>query len=97
MDVKHTAFSAVARTPHVLQAVMIALDPTQNAKLPRDMLLESCIQAPVLLACYERKKSNTRLSLINKQKQTMYHYFMIPSYKFGKSHWSPGDNSNFSH
>ena len=24
---------------------MIALDPTQNAKLPRDMLLESCLQA----------------------------------------------------
>ena len=29
----------------VKQAVMIALDPTQNAKLPRDMLLESCLQA----------------------------------------------------
>jgi|Cyp1metagenome_2_1107374.scaffolds.fasta_scaffold08465_14 transcription antitermination factor NusG len=61
MHVKDTAFSAVARTPHVLQAVMIALDPTQNAKLPRDVLLESCIQAPVLLACYERKFTNTCL------------------------------------
>lgn len=28
-----------------MQAVTIALDPTQNAKLPRDMLVESCIQA----------------------------------------------------
>ena len=41
-----TAFSACAHPSW--QAVMIALDPTQNAKLPRDVLLESCIQALVL-------------------------------------------------
>ena len=28
---------------------MIALDPAQNAKLPRDMLLESCLQASFFL------------------------------------------------
>ena len=36
----------------VKQAVMIALDPTQNVKLPRDMLLESCLQ---ILGSYRRR------------------------------------------
>lgn len=31
---------------------MIALDPTQNVKLPRDMLLESCLQ---ILGSYRRR------------------------------------------
>eukprot|EP00913_Durusdinium_trenchii_P018268 g17163.t1 len=34
------------------QAAMIALDPAQNAKLPRDMLLESCLQ---ILASFRRR------------------------------------------
>ncbi|CAJ1329895.1 unnamed protein product, partial [Effrenium voratum] len=45
----------------VKQAVIIALDPTQNPKLPRDMLLESCLQ---ILTTYRRRC----VDLPNKQK-----------------------------
>ena len=81
---------------------MIALDPTQNAKLPRDVLLESCIQALVLPVngncprhVYDILWYTIRIYKIELW-STMYFttlwYFMI-SYmpeEFGKYNLSPG-------
>lgn len=61
----------------VKQAVMIALDPTQNAKLPRDMLLESCIQ---ILTSYRRRCLDYNTNSVKKTLVTCRQLHLMPLY-----------------